>query len=143
MKTGIFFALFALMFGFSALDQNPELKAVEKTILAFIQAGDDSNADELAGYLDDNYRVVMNRLFGSMEVSALDKRAYLEKIRSKEWGGDPRKVTINNLVINGNSATAQVSLVGQKLTFVSLLTLIRDAQGEWKLLQDVPTIQAD
>ena len=145
MKTGILIALFSLLstgfFGATLYGQQADLKSIEATILAFAKAGDQSNAAEVAQYLDDNYRVVMNRLFGSSSVSIVDKAGYLDKIRTKEWGGDNRKVRILNVIINGNTATAQTNLVGTKITFISLFTLIKNADGLWKLVQDMPIIQ--
>jgi len=70
--------------------QKTEVQNVEKVIAAFSKAGDDNNAEKLATYLDDNYRIVMNRLFGSTEVSVMPKSVYLDKISSKEFGGDKR-----------------------------------------------------
>lgn len=121
--------------------QTNETMNIEKVITEFSQAGDENNAEKLATYLDDNYRVVMNRLFGSKEVSILPKSEYLEKIKSKEYGGDKRVLTIDNVLINGTTASAKVTFKGTKMTFVSLIILIQDSEGDWKLISDVPIIE--
>ena len=120
--------------------QNSEVKKIEKVITAFSKAGDRNDSKMLEAYLDDNYRIVMNRLFGAETVSVMDKTTYLEKIKSKEYGGDKRVVTIENVVINGATASAKVTFKGSKMTFVSILVLIQDANGNWKLVSDIPTI---
>lgn len=121
--------------------QNSEMKNIEQTIVAFSQAGDENNATKLATYLDDNFRIVMNRLFGSTEVSIMPRAVYLEKIKSKEFGGDQRTVTIQNIETNGNSACAKVNFKGTKMTFVSLILFIQNSSGEWKLVNETPIVK--
>ena len=117
-----------------------EEKAIEDVIRSFAKAADKNDTEKLATYLDDNYRIVMNRLFGAEGVSIVTKEDYLAKIESKEWGGDKRTVTIEKITVNGNSASAHVTLKGEKATFISLFMLIKDAEGNWKLVSDTPTI---
>ena len=120
--------------------QKNEIQAIEIVISEFALAGDENNAEKLATCLDDNYRVVMNRLFGSKEVSIMSKSIYLEKIKSKEYGGDKRVLTIDNVLVNGTTASAKVIFKGKKMTFVSIITLIQDSKGNWKLISDVPIV---
>lgn len=134
-------SILALFITVGCKAQSADEKAIKETILAFSKAGDKNDAEKLASYLDDNYRVVMNRLFGSREVSTMSKEEYLEKIRTKEYGGDNRKVNVETIVLNGSTASAKVSLVGSKMTFVSILTLIQDENKDWKLVSDVPVVK--
>lgn len=120
--------------------QTSEIKAIEKTITAFSKAGDENNANELEKYLDDNHRIVMNRLFGSQEVTVMLKSVYVDKIRNKEFGGDTRKLTIANVIVNGSTANAKVTFQGSKMTMVSLITLVKNSDGVWKIISDVPVI---
>ena len=133
--------LLGIFFSNLSQAQQVEVTAVRQTILSMAKAADQSNATELDQYLDTNYRVVMNQLFGSTEVSILSKAVYLEKIRNREFGGDTREISIDHVVINGNSASAQVTFAGAKLTFVSLITLIKDQGGQWKLIGEIPTVR--
>ena len=133
--------LLGIFFSNLSQAQQVEVTAVRQTILSMAKAADQSNATELDQYLDTNYRVVINQLFGSTEVSILSKAVYLEKIRNREFGGDTREISIDHVVINGNSASAQVTFAGTKLTFVSLITLIKDQGGQWKLIGEIPTVR--
>ncbi|WP_306643537.1 nuclear transport factor 2 family protein [Sanyastnella coralliicola] len=131
-----------LMFAFAAsstIAQNDE-KDIKQTIQQFAKAGDANDAAVLDEVLDANYRVVMNQLFGSDGVSVVPREVYMKKIESKEWGGDDRKVTIHSVHINGKSAVAKVTMEGKKMTFVSVLSLVQNKDGEWKLISDTPTI---
>jgi hypothetical protein len=113
---------------------------ITTVIKQFSLAGDNSKDELLATYLDDNYRVVMNRLFGSDKVSILSKEVYLAKIKSKEFGGTPRETKIIDILINGNAACVKVIFKGEKVTFNSLIILLKNKEGEWKLVSDIPTI---
>ncbi len=128
-----------LITSMSSYAQKQETKMVKEVIEAFSKAGDENNVEQLAACLDDNYRVVMNRLFGSNEVSILTREVYLEKIKSKEFGGDTRNLTIENVLINGTNASAKVTFQGKKMTFTSIITLIKNKDDKWKLISDIPT----
>ena len=121
--------------------QKSKVNNVKEVITAFSKAGDQNDSKKLATYLDDNYRIVMNRLFGSESVSVMDKSTYLGKIESKEYGGDKRELTIKNVTINGTTASAKVSFKGEKMTFVSIIVLIQDKEAKWKLVSDVPIVK--
>ncbi|MEL7123083.1 MAG: nuclear transport factor 2 family protein [Bacteroidota bacterium] len=140
MKTTISIGFFLALFSTMSFAQKAEIMAVKKTITTFSKAGDNNDATALASVLDNNYRVIMNRLFGSKEVSIMPREVYLEKIRTKEFGGDSRKVSFESVLINGNTATAKVNFKGQKLSMHSLITLVQDEEGDWKLISDVPVV---
>lgn len=131
----------ALFMAVSVKAQKMEMKNIESTIIGFAKAADESDAYKLATYLDDNFQVVMNRLFGSKEVSLFSKDVYLEKIRTKVFGGDNREIDVKIIVINGTTACAHVSMKSEKMTFVSLLSLIQAENGKWKIISDMPVVQ--
>ncbi len=113
---------------------------IETILTAYVQAGDRQDPEALDLLLDDEYRVVLNRLFGSEEVTILEKQAYLDKIRSKEFGGDKRTMEIEQLSVYGTSATARVRLRGAQFSSLSFLHVIQDTDGDWRLISDMPVI---
>lgn len=120
--------------------QSSAENSIEKTIQNYSIAGDKYDTDLLDSYLDPNFRIIMNRLFGSDEVLVMSKADYLQKIKSKDFGGDSRKIQIESITMNGTTACAKVSFVGSKMTFVSILSLIKDSEGKWKLISDLPVV---
>jgi len=140
MKNTILIGLIVLFASSPLKAQSTDEKEIKDTVLAFAKAGDQNDVKTLEKHLDSNYRVVMNRLFGSSEVAIVPRSVYLEKIKNKEWGGDQRQVTFKDIIINENVATAKVMLKGKKATFVSLMDLIKTEKGSWKLISDTPTI---
>lgn len=132
----------ASLFSFGSLSgQIKEEKAIKKVITAFAEAGDNNDVKSMEKYLDKNYQVAMNRLFGSKEVSIVPRSVYLSKIKSKEWGGDTRTLSFLSIIVNGNTAVVHVKMKGDKSTFISLINLVQNEKGEWQLLSDLPIIE--
>lgn len=124
------------------LAQTPDAKKkVESAIANFAKAADDQNTKALNYLLDKNFRLIMNQMFGSTETVVMSREAYLDKIEKKEFGGEKRELKIEAILINGKNASAKVLFKGSKMTFVSLLQLAQDAEGNWKLVNDMPTLQ--
>lgn len=124
----------------TACAQTDDIKSVKETISAFAKAADENNSIKLANYLDPNYRIAMNQLFGSIEVSIVDREFYLSKIESKEWGGDNRTIKFVSVDVNGKNAYAKVEMKGAKMTMISYYILVQDKSGKWKLIFDAPTL---
>ena len=120
--------------------QENEEKAIKEVITSFAKAGDKNDVEKLATFLDANYRIVMNRQFGGNGVSITDRDTYLEKIKSKEWGGGHREITISKTVINGVSASVLVVFKGSKISFTSLILLVKNSEGNWLLISDTPIV---
>lgn len=116
-------------------------KAIEVVIHSFAEAGDQQNVEALSDCLDDSYRIVMNQLFGSKEVSVMAREVYLQKIKAKEFGGDSRNTEVETILVNGNTASAKVIFKGKQMTFVSIIGLVKNAKGDWKMVSEVPVIQ--
>lgn len=140
MKNVILLSLLSMLGIYQLQAQTSDERAIKKVIVEFMIAGDQNDTPKLDNCLDDNYRVVMNQLFGSTEVMVIPKSVYLQKIKSKEWGGDKRTADIQKITINGNTAMAKVVFKGEKMTFNSLMTLVKDVDGKWKLVSDVPVV---
>lgn len=115
-------------------------RAVKEAVSHFAQSADRQDAGALDKLLDANFRVIMNRLFGSTEVNVLTKDEYLEKIRAKEFGGETRKVRIEDVTIIGNTACAKVAFRGSQTSFTSFLQFVKTEDAHWRLVSDMPTL---
>lgn len=138
--SGIIMAFVGMVAYPAAKAQNNEIEEVKKVIVQFALAGDYQDVAIMEEVLDPNFRVVMNRLFGADGVAVMDREAYVNKIRNKEFGGESREVTVSNVIINGYTASALVTFKGSKLTFVSTLSLVLNSNGKWKLIGDLPHV---
>ena len=117
-----------------------DLKAIKQVVTNFVAHVDARQSDQAAVLLHQDFRVVANQLMGSTEVSLLNKATYLELLEAGKIGGDQRRVTFRAVDISGNNAQVKATLKGQKLQFDTYFTLVKDATGQWLLVQDLPTV---
>lgn len=140
MKNHVIIAALLLTLTANSFGQSSDHKAIQKTIELFAHAGDTQNLSEFELVLNENYQVVMNRLFGSEAIVIMSREVFLEKIKTKEFGGDKRSVEIEHIEINGSTAVAKVLLAGSKMSFRSILTLVENADGNWQIIGDMPAL---
>ncbi|MBI1192757.1 MAG: DUF4440 domain-containing protein [Bacteroidetes bacterium] len=120
--------------------QSADVSSVRKTVEAFALAADQSDVDRLDALLHPEFRIAMNRLFGSQDLVLMSKAGYLEKIRAKEFGGTPRTLVMTDVQVKGTTATVSAVFKGSSMSFHSYLTLVQDAGGQWRVVQDVPVL---
>ncbi len=117
-----------------------EEKLVREAISKFAKAADERDEKALDEVLDNTFRLALNQMFGGKDVSLIDKNGYLERIREKKFGGDKREVTVENVIVMNNNASARVTLKGSKFTLVTLLQLGKSNEGVWKIVNDMPSV---
>lgn len=137
MKTLITILTFTMMINLSTHAQTDKI-AIEQLITQFAKAGDQRDAVSLKNLLHDDFRLVMNRLFGSEKVDLLGKSAYLKMIEEGKIGGDTRTLKILSIDITQNNAMAKAALKGKALTFESYYQLVKNGEGQWQLINDLP-----
>jgi hypothetical protein len=138
-RSALIFSIF-LMMAISSFGQTTDQEAIRQTIKTFAKAGDTQNVDDFESILDENYQVIMNRLFGSEHTVIMPRSDYLAKIKAKEFGGGKRSVTIEHIELNGNTAVAKVLLKGSEISFRSLISLVQSANGTWQIVSDMPVV---
>lgn len=117
-----------------------EKENVKKAVTDFANAADNSDVVALDEILDDNFRLVMNRLMGSEQVSVITKDVYLDMIKEGKLGGVKRTRQIHHVDITENNAVAKVSLLNDKMIINSYLLLVKDKNGKWKIVNDLPSV---
>lgn len=115
-----------------------EKEMVKSVITQFVQAADLQDADQVATLLHEDFRVVMNQLFGSSDVSFMNKAVYVQLIRDKKMGGDKRTIDFVSVDVVNQNASVKVLLKGKTMVFESLLHLIKTPEGKWQLINDLP-----
>lgn len=141
MKHFVIILLPFIMITFQSLGQTHQEKIqIENLVKEFALMGEQQDAEQLNDLLHDEFRIVMNQLFGSKEVSIMTKQLYLQKIKDKEFGGDKKTVVLSDLSILGNNASAKVQFKGEKTSFTSLIHFVRNIMDEWKLIEEIPVM---
>jgi hypothetical protein len=125
----------------SLFAQSQTEQAVKSAVEQFSSAADQSDASRLDKLLHPEFRIAMNRMFGSEELVLMPKALYLEKIRSQEFGGQPRTLVITDVQVMGTTASVSAVFKGSAMNFHSYLTLVQDATGRWQIVQDVPVVK--
>lgn len=115
-----------------------EKEMVKNIITQFVEAADRQDADKVASVLHEDFRVVMNQLFGSTEISFMNKAVYVQLIRDKKMGGGKRTIDFVSVDVVNQNASVKVLLKGKTMVFESLLHLIKTTDGKWQLINDLP-----
>lgn len=111
-----------------------------KLITQFIQGGDNSDIVMLDRILHKNFTNTQNGFFEQKGVFVLDKKKYLSLISDGVFGGTPRTINIEFIEIAQTIALAKVILKSKRLSFTSFISLIIDADNEWKVIGNLPHI---
>ncbi len=127
--------------GFQAADEKTDKKEIKASVTLFAKHADEQDVAAMDALLDDQFRALINRLFGSNTLSFLDKPTYLQLLEDKKIGGDERKVIIHAIDITGNNASVKATFEGKKQSFASYLLLAKTEAGAWKIATDMPSIQ--
>ncbi len=135
-----------LIFSFLSLTSVPDsetledLQAIEKAIQHFVKKADQQDATALEAILHDEFRAIINGLFGSKEVSILSKDSYLAALNAGKIGGDQRDVQIHSISIDGQNAVVNATFTGKELTFRTFIQLVKEDTQAWKLISDMPVV---
>ncbi len=133
--------LFTLLTTTTIMAQNiKEETQITVSITNFVNAADKQDEKELEILLDSNFRLSLNQMFGNTGLMFIDKQTYLNKIKAKEFGGDKRQIKLDQVIIVNNNASVKATFTGAKMTVITLLQLVKTNKGEWKILNDLPTI---
>ncbi len=108
----------------------------------YVQAGDDRNVDVFESILDSNFRIVVNGFRGQAGITIIDKSTYITLIESERIGGDTRTYTVEYIDVKENIATAKVVIEGTTVLFTSFYQFVKNEEGSWHLIGDMPYTEA-
>lgn len=112
-----------------------EKQSIADAVKSYASLGDQQDHSGLQSLLHDQHRLVWHD--GTKAPFIAGKSDYIEKIKSKEWGGDPRKVTIKSVEsFDGVNASVKAVLDGQNSEMRSLFSLIK-VDGDWKIIGEL------
>ena len=138
------FLIPALALGLSSV-ANPNLETVHqqltKVVEEYAKAGDNRDTKTLDQLLHTEFRSVVNRLFGSKDLSVMSKTVYLDLMKQEKIGGDQRKVEILNIDVMDHTAYIKARFSGKKLIFTTFLLLAKNADDQWQVVNDMPLVE--
>jgi Putative lumazine-binding len=140
-KFMLFIAALLLGSASSMAQQITDLAKVEAAVRQFSAAGDRQDVASLDKVLHPQYRAVVNRAFGSPDLSLMDKVLYLQLMKDKKIGGDTREVFILQTDLGATSAMVKAIFHGKTLRFTTFISLVKLPSGEWQIVSDMPEIE--
>lgn len=132
-------SLSLMLFAFTQMDTDKD--QITTAVKAFVKSADQQDVDAMDKVMHKEYRTLANQLFGATELSVINKSAYLDMMKAGKLGGDSRKVKIEEIQVIGKNAVVKAKLQGKQLIFETFIQLVKDAEGEWKVISDLPKIE--
>lgn len=117
-----------------------EQENIAKAIKTFANAADQRDVKTLDKILNAEFRLAMNQLFGSQELTTMNKAMYLKMIEDGKLGGEERKLEILEINEFKNNASCIVRFTGSKARFQTFLQLAKDVKGNWTIVNDLPAL---
>ena len=123
-----------IMINQTKTDEN--LKLIRQVIESYAKGADRRDIGKLDKAFHDDFRVVAITNDG---VRNLDKKTYIELVRSEKIGGVERQLEIEWITAKNDAARAEIRLKSDAAIFNDDLSLIRD-QHEWQIVNNVTQV---
>lgn len=118
-----------------------EKDGIKQAIMDFVKGGDHSDVELLDKVLHRDFRVTSNGFIGTPGITVIDKKGYLDKIKSGVFGGLPREMKIEKLDQSGNIASVKLRIESSENHFISYNSLVLDTDGEWKIINNLAVVR--
>ena len=115
---------------------------IKKAIIDFVKGGDNSDVGLLDNVLHKDFRVTNNGFMGTSGITIIDKNDYLNKIKSRVFGGLPRKMKIEEIDQSGIITSVKLRIESSENDFISYNSLVLDTDNEWKIINNLAVVKA-
>jgi hypothetical protein len=113
---------------------------VKEAVADFVRAGDTNDVTLLDHVLHTHFQNVQDGFFEEQGVFVFSKEEYKTLVKTKRFGGSPRKIEFETVDITGKIAQVKVRLESEFLVFKSILLL--GYEGErWTIIHNIPSIE--
>lgn len=118
-----------------------ESDKIQQAIVDFVKGGDNSDIELLDKVLHEDFRVTNNGFMGTSGVTIIDKKEYLNNIRSGVFGGLPRQMKIEQLDQSGIIASVKLRIESSENDFISYNSLVLDTDDQWKIINNLAVVK--
>lgn len=127
----------------SALTSNPQSAAqlscqAMQVLTQYVQGTEQSDVLMLEQAFHEHFRVVAKTQDGLRVINRAD---YLSLIAAKKIGGNPRELSIDQVIEDGNILQVSLKLAGESQIFHDHIDLINET-GNWKILHNTTEVTA-
>lgn len=119
-----------------------DTEKIKQVIIDFVKGGDNSDVQLLDKVLHKDFRVTNNGFMGTSGVAIIDKKEYLDNIKSGVFGGLPRKMEIEQLDQIGKIASVKLRIESAENDFISYNSLVLDMDNHWKIINNLAVVKA-
>ncbi|HET8810083.1 MAG TPA: nuclear transport factor 2 family protein [Flavobacteriaceae bacterium] len=119
-----------------------DTEKIKQVIIDFVKGGDNSDVQLLDKVLHKDFRVTNNGFMGTSGVAIIDKKEYLDNIKSGVFGGLPRKMEIEQLDQSGKIASVKLRIESAENDFISYNSLVLDVDNHWKIINNLAVVKA-
>lgn len=117
-----------------------EYETITVAIKTFAKAADQRDVKTLNKILHPEFRLAMNQLFGTKELTTMNKTTYLKMVQDGKLGGEERKLEILEIKEFQKNASCIIRFTGSKMNFQTFLHLVKNADGNWTVVNDLPAL---
>lgn len=116
------------------------MEQIKIVIEDFVKGGDNNDVDLLEKVLHPKFQNIQNGYFTEKGIYVFTKQEYIELVRNKTFGGNPRTIHYENIEQMSNIAIVQVVLESAFLKFHSTITCVCIDKG-WQVINNTPKIE--
>jgi hypothetical protein len=113
---------------------------VKEAVADFVRAGDTNDVTLLDHVLHTHFQNVQDGFFEEQGVFVFSKEEYKTLVKTKRFGGSPRKIYFEAVDITGKIAHVKVRLESEFLVFHSVLLLGNEGE-RWTIIHNIPTVE--
>lgn len=119
-----------------------DTEKIKQVIIDFVKGGDNSDVQLLDKVLHKDFRVTNNGFMGTLGVTIIDKKEYLDNIKAGVFGGLPREMEVLRLDHSDKIASVKLKIESSENDFISYNALVLDVDNEWKLIDNLAVVNA-
>lgn len=116
------------------------MEQIKKVIENFVKGGDNNDIDLLEKVLHTKFQNIQDRYFAEKGIYVFSKQEYIDLVRNKTFGGNPRTIHYENIEQMSNIAIVKVVLESAYLIFNSTITCVYNDKV-WQVINNTPNIE--
>jgi hypothetical protein len=116
------------------------MEKIKSAIENFIKGGDNNDVMLLEKTLHPSFQNIQDGFFDQKGIYIFNKEDYIDLVKTKKFGGNPRSIDFVSIEQMGNIGIAKVALESQYLKFFSMITCVCK-NSQWQIIHNTPKIE--
>ncbi len=116
------------------------MEAIKSAVEAFVRGGDNRDVAQLERILHPAFQNIQDGFFDEKGIFVISKTNYIELVKTKKFGGNPRSIEFVHVEQMGNIALVKAILESQYLKFHSTILCVCE-NDRWQIISNAPKIE--